>query len=244
MAVLQMERAISRTVETNRGLTIAVPVTRDRHHVRRAEIERMLRGAVVTVGEVIGRVGGPVEADRGLADGIGRRPPRRLLVGAGPAEAEVHVILVAVGDAGAAVGLPAGTRVVGTPDLPVPDDVHDAEPASQRVLVALGIGGQQPVEQIVGDVALAERGDAPVPGAPLLVLALPARTAVAGDSRISRARVGGEHEVAEPHHPRFRGRVTGALPDVGLVGVHGSPKPRRGRRCRRRFGDGDVGHAR
>ena len=172
-----------------------------------------------------GRPGGAV-VDRGHC----AVPERRHLLGAVPAEGEVDVAGVRVD---AAVGPPA-RGVVHPEDVVVPDHVHDAQPPGHGAGVAPAVGCEQPAEQRVdaGDVRGVVRRDAPVPGPPLLVLALTARSAILHDPEAGRGGVGAKDQVPERRHADLGHRVTDALADVGLwvLDRGGQARRRRGHR--------------
>ena len=125
----------------------------------------------------------------------------------------------------------------------VPDDVHDSEPAGHRVLVAVGVGGEQPLEQrldlrhLVG-VLVADR---PVPGAAFLVLAGAADLAAADDAVVAGALVGLQDQRAELHHAGLRLRVALRLRLVGREVLDRCAELRRLGNDRRRRRDGDSG---
>ena len=159
---------------------------------------------------LVGQVEHPGRRDRARLRGrLGDRLGRRLGGGpgvagvpagppgaAGPAQRDVHVVAVPQGvraapeHRAAAVG-PGRERVVRGVDRVVPDQVHDAHPAGQRVLVALGVGGEDPVQEVAhgGPVARGVHVGRPVEGAALLVLGDPAVPAGAGDPHRAGARV-------------------------------------------------------
>lgn len=85
----------------------------------------------------------------------------------------MHVVLVARGHPGTRVGLPAAGEVVSAQNLPVPDDVHDAEPSGIRGLAPGAVGCEQPGEQGVGlsQLCPVRHRHSPVPGPSLGVLA-------------------------------------------------------------------------
>src|SRR5690242_4583173 len=160
---------------------------------------------------VVAVAGCPADVD----DDLG--PVGGLAGGTGLAEAEVHMVLVAVGDSGAGVVAPSGRGCVGAPDVLVPDDVHDPEPASHRVLVAVGVGGEQPVEQRLDlrDLVRVLVADRPVPRAAFLVLAGAADLAAAHDAVVAGARVGLEDQRPELDHTGLRHGVALRLRLVG-----------------------------
>jgi hypothetical protein len=61
----------------------------------------------------------------------------------------VDVVDVALGDAAAAVRLPALGGSVGAPDPVVVDEVHHAEPPRVRVPVAVRVGREQPGQDVI-----------------------------------------------------------------------------------------------
>ena len=180
--------------------------------------------------------GGPTGAPRHRGPRLAR-PPGGALHGAVPAEAEVDVVGVR---ADAVVGPPARVHLVGPPDLPVPDDVHDPEAASHRGRTPLRVGREQPRDHRVGDLALVRVVgiEHPVQGPPLGVLRQ-SRVAVAGDAVVELVVVVG-HEPREGGDTRLRLRVADRLRDVrgGDVQTAGEVVVRRGVR------DGGASHAR
>ena len=135
---------------------------------------------------------------------------------------------------GAGVLPPARRGRIAAPDLAVPDDVLDAEPAGHRVLVAVLVGLQQPGHE-AGDLGAAAGGlgaDAPVEGPALLVLRGAADRAGAHDAEAAggagRPRAGGWRS------PRRRASAGGA---GGLRLVAGE-RLDRGRVVRRGPSDG------
>jgi len=78
-------------------------------------------------------------------------PKAGLFVGPIPAKAKVDVIGVWVGTC---VSRPRVGAAIRTPDLFVPDHVHDAQTTGHGVFVALGVGGKQPLDQRIRDVLL------------------------------------------------------------------------------------------
>ncbi len=213
----------------------------ERGHGRRRPGRRAHRVAARTrlrAGRRVGRR--PVEVGRDAGaevlggDPLG--PERGPAHSPGPGQRDVDVVAVAGRVVGA--GLLGGTRAVwpptlvrpvGAPDLVVPDHVHHTQPAGVGVLVARGVGGEQPRDQLggLGGLGRLAPGDEPVDRTALVVLAgHPVRAAVTSDA-VAGARVGGPQQVAQLDRAGLGRRVAGRLLAVGGEGLDPGRKARR-----------------
>ena len=121
---------------------------------------------------------------------------------------------------------------VARPDPVVPDDVHDAHPAGQRVGVPAGVGGEHLGDPAVGQGLLArhQHVHSPVQGAAVLVLRRPGRARAQQRDRAG-ARTGAHEVLQQEVGPGQHGSGAGALAVVPGVVLDG-----RGGRGRRGHG--------
>ena len=143
---------------------------------------------------------------------------------------------------GAGVLAPARGGGVRAPDLAVPDQVLDAEPAGHRVAVAVLVGLEEPGRELLDPVpvtGLRRVQAAPVEGPTLLVLRGPADRAGPDDAEAAGRRVGAQQAGREVRDARLRRGGAGGLRlvasqrlDGRRVGRSGCPDScRLGRDC-------------
>ncbi len=151
-----------------------------------------------------------------VGDRDGLRPVGRARHRAGPRQREVHVVLVATGDVAAGVGPPPVAHAIDAEDLLVPDDIHDAEAARHRRLVAGGVGSEQPREHRLdlGDLGRVADGDRPVERPALLVLTRGADGARAHDAVTAGVGIRVLQQAGKGRDTRLGDRVAAGLGDV------------------------------
>src|SRR4051794_38321258 len=118
----------------------------------------------------------------------------------------MHVVGVRVVPVVRAPALVGGVR---TPDLVIPDHVHDSHTAGEGELVALIVRGEQRSEEVVHRGLVGGVADigAPVERTAFLVLALAADVAVATYAEAGGRRVTGQQQVAQRDRADLRRRV-------------------------------------